>query len=226
MAGGLREVLALYLDAPGPSVRAARPATRAPRQTRPAGARQQDSRAVLAIPTRNSDLVEPALLAILAEALTAAGLRVALRSDAAYQPPFVSVGVTPVRPCGIDVDLWLAPFAAERLDDPAAPLPPLDRVLLWVTGHPAGLQCTSLLLDQLARRRPGARAEVVFLGVRNVAEAATCFQRLALPKDRDIALRHLAALPSGPWLARILVGGTPGDAPSEFRTIAQRLARS
>lgn len=229
MSGGLREVLALYLDESDP----AHGGVPEPPDPQPAGRLSESEtgcRTVLAIPSRRSDLVEPMLLGLLAAALTDEGLQLALYPGAAYTAPALGLGARTAAPwAGAatgEADLLLAPFAAEQLDNPAARLPPLDRVLLWIAGHPAGLQNVSRLLDRLAKRRPGARVELVFLGARNPAEAATCFQRLALPRDRKIALRHLAVLPSGPWLARMLIRGSLGEAPREFHKIARQIAQA
>lgn len=230
MSGGLREVLALYLDDSSPGARAA------PGEVEgPAGA-QAKAGAVLAIPDHRGDLVEPALLRLLADALEGAGVRVAehpaatpralghgsLLGNGSGAPP------TDTDSGNARVDFFLAPFDAAALGDPAAPLPPLDRVLVWIAAHPAGFERAARLLEQLARRRPGALAELVFLGARNPAEAATVFRRLAQAgsfRDRELRLRHVAALPSGPWLARLLLRGTPREAPPEFARIARELLR-
>lgn len=229
MSGGLREVLALYLDDADPNGRGA-----PSEPVRPAGVGAQPG-GVLAIPDHRGDLVEPALLRLLADALEGAGVRVAAHPAA---PPQT------LRPRGGDllgnwcetrratdaasgdapVDLFLAPFDAAALGDPAAPTPPLDRVLVWIAAHPAGLDGARRLLARLAQRRPGARAELVFLGARSPAEAATAFRRLSQPhRDGELQLRPLAALPSGPWLARLLLRGSPREAPPEFERIAREL---
>ncbi len=208
MAKNLGDVLDLYLDsAPTPA---------APTQGPNAQSRAAGPARVLAIPTGPSDLVEPALLSWLAMSLREHDLRVLIVAPPAPKPWADLAGF----------DFVLAPFSAEGLCPETARelLPPLDRTLLWTPTHPSALERTAARLRALARLRPGARADLVFLGSGGGAQAATSFRRLAAAREETLTLRHAGVLPGGPWLARSLLHGPDDRAPGAMGEIARALA--